>query len=53
MKKMKKSSIYWIGIAPYALFYQPLQGLTSGLIFLIITVLYAIIIRLLADKFGE
>lgn len=40
------------GVAPFAFFYQDLKGLVSGPIFLVCAIVYLLLIRMLAEKFG-
>ena len=50
---MKKIWIYMAGVVPFAFFYGPLKELASGPVFLIFAVVYLLILRLLAEKFGK
>ncbi|MGO4307918.1 hypothetical protein [Cupriavidus sp. RAF12] len=50
---MKKIWIYMAGIAPFAFFYEALKALTSGPIFLGLAIIYLLIVRWLAEKFGK
>ena len=53
---MKKIWLYIAGVAPFApfaFFYEPLKELASGPVFLISAVVYLLILRLLAEKFGK
>lgn len=50
---MKKIWIYMAGVVPLAFFYEPLKTLVSGPVFLICAVVYLLLLRLLAEKFGK
>lgn len=50
---MKKIWIYMAGVAPFAFFYEWLKGLMPGPVFLVGAIVYLLILRLLAEKYGK
>jgi cytochrome bd-type quinol oxidase subunit 2 len=50
---MKKIWIYMAGVALFAFFYEPLKALVSGPVFLGGAIVYFLLLRVLAEKFGK
>lgn len=50
---MKKIWIYVLGMLPFALFYEQLRALTAGPVFLASSVVYLLLVRLVAEKIGR
>ena len=50
---MKKIWIYMLGLLPFALFYEQLKASVSGPVFLVAAVVYLLLVRLVAEKFGR
>lgn len=50
---MKKIWIYMAGVLPFAFFYEQLKALASGPVLLGGALVYLLLLRALADKFGK
>jgi hypothetical protein len=50
---MKKLYIYLIGIVPLGFFYYDLRNTISQPVFLLCVLVYLVLLRLLAEKFGR
>ena len=53
LQKVKKFWVYMTGVTPLALFHESLQSLTNGPVFLVGAIIYLLLIRVLAEKFGK
>ncbi len=50
---MKRIYVYTLGLFPMAVFHDQLEIWTTGPVFMVFAVVYLVLVRLVAEKFGR